>query len=183
MITEKVKSFVLGLCKKHCTEQDWEWENHVKFVVEQCKKLASQLNADSEIVELAAWLHDIKKIKKEKGNHHVKGAEEAREVLFKFGYDNDKTEQVVHCILTHSSDKKYIPETIEAKILVSVDAYAVIDDFVSFCSVPYRKGLSIPEAKEWSRSRYKSTWNKICIDDVREMSRKKYEMIMFLLGE
>ena len=182
MIVEKVKSFILELCKEHCTEQDWEWENHVKFVAETCRDLASQLNADSEIVELAAWLHDIKKIKKEKGDHHVKGAEEAREVLLKFGYDSERTEKVVHCILTHSADQKYVPETVEAKILVSVDAYAVIDDFVSFCSVPYRKGLSILDAKEWLRSRYNNTWNKICIDKIREMSKEKYEMIMFLLG-
>jgi uncharacterized protein len=68
------------------------------------------LNADEEICEISAWLHDIKKIKGESEKHHIYGAEEAVEILKRYNYPEDRIEKIKHCIVTHSSDKSYMPQ-------------------------------------------------------------------------
>ena len=67
---DKIKSMVLELCEG----SDWEWKEHVEGVVKYSKLLAGKTGADAEVLELAAWLHDITKIKgakKEIGRAHV----------------------------------------------------------------------------------------------------------------
>ncbi len=74
---------------------------HTKDVVRLTLELAEKEGADKEVVEAAAWLHDIGKIKKEAkaGNHHIFSVEIAKEVL----KDKDPVfvEKVCKCILEH----------------------------------------------------------------------------------
>ena len=111
---EEIKSMILELC----TDKEWDWKAHIESVVKYSKILAKKLNADEEVCELSAWLHDIIKISDEKRDlHHIYGSEEAVKILEKYNYPEEKIQQVKHCIITHSSDKNYIPESMKQKLL------------------------------------------------------------------
>ena len=176
---EKIKKHILELCGN----QDWEWDKHTKLVVKFSKQLATELNADEEICKIAAWLHDIKKIQKENKKHHVHGAEEAGEILRKLGYPKEKIKQVQHCILTHSSDQKYIPKSKEAKIVACADSLAQFADFSAMAYYAYTiKELSIQDGQDWLLRKYEINWNKLdLITETKKMARSQYDAIQLLL--
>lgn len=76
---------------------------HIKAVVDNAAKLAKQFGADAEIVVIAAWLHDVASITDYNlyEEHHIHGAEMAKEILEKFDYDKEKITQVQSLSLIH----------------------------------------------------------------------------------
>ena len=125
-----------------------DFKYHIIPVVKNALLLAKKLNADREVVEVAAYLHDIGRAKNWKdiellGNknftgdeilkkiisdkHHLLGAEEAKKILLDLGYDNSFIKKVEHCILTHRGRVDPNPETEEAKIVSSADAMSHFD--------------------------------------------------------
>ena len=106
----KIKSKVLKLNKSFVTSSEDGynfWNNHIKYVVNEAKRLAQKYGADLEIVELGALLHDIALISKvgTKSDHHTNGVIIAKEMLNKYKCPVDKTEKVLGCILNHRSSK------------------------------------------------------------------------------
>ena len=74
------------------------WE-HITAVVNASLKLAALTGADAEIVEAAAWLHDIAKDAKEE--HPIEGAKFARDFLPQTNFPQDKIEAVARAIEDH----------------------------------------------------------------------------------
>ena len=62
--------------------------------------LAETYNADKEIVELGALLHDIALMTKTgtRGDHHINGKLIAEQLLSQIDYPYDKKERVLNCI-------------------------------------------------------------------------------------
>jgi putative nucleotidyltransferase with HDIG domain len=175
---DKIKSMVLELCKG----KDWDWKAHIESVVKYSKILADKLDADAEVVEIAAWLHDIKKLKGEKKDHHIHGAEEAGEILKKLDYPEEKIDDIKYCILTHSSDELYLPETKEAKILASADALSHFDNFAALAYGFFgQKKLNIAEGRKALIEKYDSCWKKI-MPEARYLAKERYEAIMLILA-
>jgi len=52
----------------------WDWKTHILSVVDTGNKLAEKYDADSEVVELSCWLHDITKMKGGEKEHNIKPA-------------------------------------------------------------------------------------------------------------
>lgn len=73
------------------------WE-HVQRVVQMALWLADKCGADRDIVEAAAWLHDIRK---SKPNHGKVGAAEAEKILQKTDFPAEKIVVVVDAIARH----------------------------------------------------------------------------------
>lgn len=104
-------------------------------------KIGRKEKADLGILEIAALLHDICKSDELrcKGNfcHAEKGAELAKEILKKYGVDEDTIRRVAHCIVAHRYRNNHKPETIEAKVLSDADkldaigAVGIARDFVA----------------------------------------------------
>jgi len=175
----EIKGMVLKLCK----DQEWNWKSHIEAVVKYSKLLAKKLDADEEICEISAWLHDIIKLKDSKqDNHQVKGAKEAGKILK--GYPQDKIEKIQHCIISHSSDKIYIPESKEAKIVASADALALLDNFLDLTYFVYHvRGHSVEEGRQKLIKRYKSYLYKLeYIPEAKKMAKPKYEAVKLILG-
>ena len=95
---------------------NYRWE-HVTSVVTLAKKLAQLTGADSEVVEAAAWLHDIRK---ESGDSHaVEGAEFASNFLKETDFPPQKIERVAQAIEEHMGLWLEEPLTnLEAMVLV-----------------------------------------------------------------
>ncbi len=180
-IIPEIKDMVLELCK----DKKWDWRPHIEGVVKYSKLLAKKLGADEEICEISAWLHDIIKLKDSRqAEHHIKGSEEAVSILKKFNYPADRIEQVRHCVLTHSSDKVYIPESKEAKIIASADALSLLDNFLNLAYFVYNiKKYSVEEGRKELIRRYKSYFYKLdFVPEAKEIARPKYEAIKLILG-
>ena len=89
----KIFSLTISKIKKN-----YRWE-HVKAVVMLARKLARLTNADEEIVEAAAWLHDIRKDAAD--NHPQEGATYARQFLPTTDFPPEKIEPVAQAIIDH----------------------------------------------------------------------------------
>ncbi|MBR9692158.1 HD domain-containing protein [Candidatus Woesearchaeota archaeon] len=177
---EKVKKYFYELCK----DKHFSWIPHVESTVKYAKQLAQQLGADEEIVEISAWLHDIRKIHNKdttKNVHHIQGSETAGELLTEWGYDAAKIEKVKECILTHSSDKTYPPKTLESKVLASADALSHFDNFPLMVNSAYRH-VKPDEVNKWLLDKYARTFDKM-MPEAKEIAQPKYEAIKLLLGE
>ncbi len=105
--------------------------------VEECEKWARYLlccepEANSEIVLLAVWLHDIGHYPiPTDEDHAVRSAAHSEIILHKFNYDKVLTDQVIHCVRSHRC-KDEMPETLEAKILTGADSASHMTDTVYF---------------------------------------------------
>ncbi len=100
--------------------------DHTYRVLKLARLLAKNENANMEIVEIAAILHDIARVREDKdksGNtdHAALGAKMAEKILKELNYSEDIVKGVVHCIETHRFRGEKAPKTIEAKILFDAD--------------------------------------------------------------
>lgn len=130
-IIGQIKDEVLAFNQKYIDESDDHydfWEQHIKYVVYNALNLASKYNADPEIVELGALLHDIALIAKigTKINHHINGAVLAKELLSKYEYPQDKAELVIGCVLNHRRSKN--ATNIEELCVADADILAHFDN-------------------------------------------------------
>jgi uncharacterized protein len=77
---------------------NYRWE-HVQAVVTVARRLAEHTGADADVVEAAAWLHDVRK---ETGEIHAAvGATFARGFLPQTDFPPEKIDQVAQAIANH----------------------------------------------------------------------------------
>lgn len=99
--------------------------DHSMRVRNVCLHIGQKENADLEVLEIAALLHDVARHIQDESHgkicHAEKGAEIAREILEKHEIPEDKIKQIVHCIETHRSRWSKTPTSLEAKILYDAD--------------------------------------------------------------
>lgn len=103
---------------------NYRWE-HVTAVVTLALILAEQTGADPEVVEAAAWLHDVRK---EAGaKHPIEGANFARKFLPKTDFPPHKIEAVADAITEHMGLWLDDPlTTLESQVLWDADKLAKI---------------------------------------------------------
>jgi uncharacterized protein len=97
---------------------------HVERVHRFAMKIAEKEKADSEIVDAAAWLHDIARAKEDRAEcecHAAEGAKMAKKILSEIDFPKEKIEAVAHAIEVHRFSKGKQAETTEAKILQEAD--------------------------------------------------------------
>ncbi len=103
---------------------NYRWE-HVTVVVTLANRLAELTGADRDVVEAAAWLHDVRKEAKEK--HPQEGAKFARKFLPKTDFPPQKIEQVARAIEDHMGLWLEKPLTnLESQVLWDADKLAKI---------------------------------------------------------
>ena len=103
---------------------NYRWE-HVTTVVRLAMRLARLTGADEDIVEAAAWLHDVRKDAGEK--HAREGARYARVFLPETDFPPHKIEQVARAIEEHQGLWREEPLTdLEAMVLWDADKLAKI---------------------------------------------------------
>ncbi len=101
---------------------DW---NHIIRVRQLCMHIGSKENADLEVLELAAILHDIGRRQQDatKGSscHAKVGAMIARELLVKYHLEEGVVDKVVNCIESHRFRGQRKPKSKEAQVLFDAD--------------------------------------------------------------
>ena len=114
-----------------------DWKYHLSLVVKYYKQLARFEKADEEIVELAAFLHDIGRIKFDDENHEITGAFEAEKILQELNYPKGVIEEVKHCVKTHRGN--YPINSKAAEIIRDADAISHFDIIPVLVQIGLRK--------------------------------------------
>ena len=89
-VVENIKQELLKRCNNYKEKYGYDfWNNHIKYVVKNSIELAKKYNADVEIVELGALLHDISMPSEigPRDEHHNKLSDRTKEGL-KDRYEN-----------------------------------------------------------------------------------------------
>ena len=159
------------------------YEEHIKYVVSTAIDLAIKYDADLEITELAALLHDISIIAAvgPRDEHHIYGASIAEELLTKYNYPQDRLERVKQCILNHRGSVCLEKNTIEEEIIADADAIAHFDNIpILFYTALRRKNLNMEDSKKWLKKKLEKDYNKLSERTKLEL-KDKYENIMKVL--
>jgi uncharacterized protein len=182
---EEIERIVEAACKSDSNKYGYGiWSHHIVCVVKCAKQLAEKLNADFEIVEIAALLHDYAGIKDSSmtKEHHIHGALEAHRILEGFGYPQDKIQRVKDCILTHRGSVPMERLSPEAECIASADAMTHVFQVPSLLHLAYvNHGMGIDEGKEWVLSKIERSMKKLC-PEAREMVQEHYQKIKEVLS-
>ena len=183
-IIELIKEEVLKRVEKDILIKGYNsWEEHIKYVVKNAKELAIKYNADQEIVELGALLHDIAVVSNigPQQEHHINGSIIAEELLNKYNYPKDRIERVKQCVLNHSASKELQRNTIEEEIIADADAMAHFDKIPGLFFVAYkRRNLDIKDASNWVKTKLENDYNKLS-DRAKLELKSRYENIIKVL--
>ena len=182
----KNKEKIIKLCKESYSDEDYKY--HILPVVEYSLLLAKRLDADLEVVEISAYLHDIgRAIKRnefvKENEHHIIGAKETKKILKELGYDEEFIKKVEHCVLAHRGRKEPDPETLEAEIISCADAMAHFDTFLDLFSFFLKTTNSFEEAVIEVEQKIDRNWNKkLTLPEAKEIVKEKYEAIKLIIA-
>jgi uncharacterized protein len=186
-IIERVKNFVEEECKKPSSKYGYEpFVFHFHSVHKYAKELAEGkvsegAGVDIEVVEVAAWLHDIGSIIRGRKDHHVTGSEIAEEKLREFGYPEDKIARVKHCIYAHRGSQKIPRESVEAQIIADADVMSHFDTIAGLFKAAFvYENLNQGDAIDSIRQKLTNSYGKLS-SDAKEIIKPKYEAAMVLL--
>lgn len=157
---------------------------HICAVVENAVYLAGKYNADTEVVTIAAWLHDIASITDHAlyEEHHIHGAEIAEMILKDFDYDEKKIQLVKQCILNHRGSIPMEKHSKEEICVADADAISHFDSVPSLFYLAYvNRGLGISEGKDFVKKKLERSYNKLS-EESKKIYSDKYNEVMRLIG-
>lgn len=130
VIIEETKRHLIDTVRKAGSEYAYLLR-HLPQVEKWARKLMGHKpEADTEVVLLSVWLHDIGQVVGNKDiDHAINSEAEVRRLLAKLGADTDLINRVAHSARAHRC-KDVQPQTIEAKILAVADSTSHLTDVV-----------------------------------------------------
>jgi len=182
-IVQEIRNFVETECKKPTSKYGYEpFVFHFTFVAKYAEGLAGELNADKEIVLIAAWLHDIGSIIYGREEHHITGAKIAEDKLKELNYPSERIELVKKCILNHRGSKQNHRESIEEQIVVEADTMSTFDNIPGIFKAAFvYEDKTQGEAKESIRKKLKNKWNQLQLESSKKIIKPRYEAAMLIL--
>ena len=119
---QEIKTFALSYFSDARGSHDWD---HTQRVVNLCMHIGQAEGANLEVLEIAAYLHDVGRSYQDESQgdvcHAEKGAEMARELLEKYSIPDEQKANIIHCVRSHRFRGNHAPQTIEAKVLFDAD--------------------------------------------------------------
>lgn len=137
---------------------------HIEAVVRNGALLAEQYGADQEVVMIAAWLHDVASITDFSlySEHHLYGAEMAREILVRLGYEEEKICLVQRCIRNHRGSVRLERENAEELCVADADAAAHFDSVPSLLHLACREqGMVFEEGRKFVKAKLERSFQKL----------------------
>ncbi|MCK7589043.1 DUF5706 domain-containing protein [Subsaxibacter sp. CAU 1640] len=154
-LIEKTDKFVFDLFKEHLPNT-FIYHNytHTKRVLKSVKEIVDNSNIsseDSEIVQIAALLHDVGYIKTREG-HEEESVKIATEFLKEQNVPQEKIDAINVCIL--ETKFKDVPHTEVGKIIRDADASHFGKDYFDEASEFLRKELELQDVKTYSSNEW-----------------------------
>jgi uncharacterized protein len=183
-IIETVRKFVEEECRKPTSHYGYEpYLFHFVPMHNYAKMLAEKMNADVELVEIAAWLHDIGSIMYGRENHHMTGAEIAEKKLKELNYPENRIERVKACIISHRGSVQMEKESTEAQIIADADAMANFDNIGGIYRAAFtHENKDQGQGNNAVRQKLINSYNKIS-SEAKEIIKPKFDAAMLLLGK
>ncbi len=148
------------------------WNGHLKYVYYEATELAKRYEADLEIVQLGALLHDIALLERvgTKADHHENGKRLAEQILQGYDYPDDKMQRVLGCVLHHRSSKN--AENIEELCVADADILAHFDNIPMLFDAAYNlhKMVGLGNVREFMRGTFEKDF-----DDLSEKTRGEFK--------
>ena len=117
-----IKAFAIQCFPNGSSSHAWE---HTQRVRNLCMHIGRLEGADREVLEIAAYLHDIGRPYQDESKgticHAEKGAERATVLLEQYPISAERKNNVIHCIRSHRFRGNCRPKTLEAKVLFDAD--------------------------------------------------------------
>ncbi len=157
---------------------------HIKAVVKNAIILANQYGADMEVVIIASWLHDIASVTDYNlyEEHHIYGADMAKEILEAMNYPYENIEKVQQCVLHHRGSNLQEKCFIEEICVADADAISHFDSLPSLFYLAYEKrNYGIEEGIEFVRNKLQRSYNKLSSNS-KKVFEDKYNAIMEILN-
>ena len=122
LTVDDIKAFAVKCFSNARGSHDWE---HTQRVYNLCMHIGQVERADLEVLEIAAFLHDVGRSCEDEAKggvcHAEKGADMAGELLAEHAISEEQRANIIHCIRTHRFRGNHRPETLEAKVLFDAD--------------------------------------------------------------
>lgn len=138
------------------------YQEHIQVMHDYALALADRTGADKEIVELAAYLHDVAAVLlfASLPRHPEEGAVWARRFLKEQAYPEDRIERVAKCILSHSAPVDPVQASLEEVCISNADAMSQIarPAYWLYYGFNVRK-FGYEEGRVWWRDRVRSHWS------------------------
>ena len=119
---DRLKSIARQMFDGASGSHDWD---HTMRVYRLGVRIAEKEGADSDVVRVAALLHDIGRAQQDASNgkvcHATTGARMAAEIIQDLPLTGDQKQNIVHSIRTHRFRGNHYPETLEARVLFDAD--------------------------------------------------------------
>ena len=159
------------IARKECDE--WNWRYHVLPVAKNAGLLAKKLDANEELVETAAFLHDMGRIRFGEADHAATGATEAAKILKQMGVPQETVDEITGCIETHHGAPS-VPKTLSAKILANAHAMAPFDVMPALLYSMIMQEHDFEKAVADAHAKIEGEWAKVTLFEAREMAQQKY---------
>lgn len=158
------------------------WYGHTDLVRKFACEFARLRNADVEIVEISAILHDYARyVDRDKYGkiHAEKGAEFAHDILTNLGYDSEKIDRVCNNILNHDKENQAELNSLEGICLADADGFVHImncfEIYNTFRLV--KKPKNSKEALQILLNKINSSYDKLS-PWCKEYAKEKYDSIV-----
>ena len=182
-ILECLQEDIYERCRKPTNKFGMGCYYHIEAVVKNGELLAGKYGADKEVVMIASWLHDIASITDYAlyEEHHLHGAEMAREILTKLSYDEAKIALVQKCIRNHRGSVHIEKSSVEELCVADADAISHFDSVPSLLYLAYvERQMSIEDGKEFVKGKLERSFRKLS-DTCKEYYKEKYYNVMEVL--
>lgn len=183
-ILDYLQQEVYSRCKQPANKFGMGCYYHIEAVVKNGVLLAEKYSADTEVVMIAAWLHDIASVTDYAlyENHHIHGAEIAYELLSKLSYDEAKILLVQECIRNHRGSVNMKKSSIEELCVVDADAISHFDSVPSLLYLAYVEWqMSIEEGTAFVKGKLERSYQKLSPQS-KDFYKEKYRQVMGLLS-
>ncbi len=158
------------------------YDAHLALVARYGLELADTLGADREIVELAAWLHDISAVLDftTLPEHAEASARRAATMLADHGYPDARVAAVADAVRRHTRPLQLAEGTPEEVALSNADAMAQIAAPEYWLYFAFRiRNLGYAEGRAWYEAMMRRNWEAI-VPQARAILEPRYREVLRL---
>jgi uncharacterized protein len=180
---EDIKRYIKNRCESPNNFFGPGIYEHIESVAKNAAELATLYGADTEVCEIAGWLHDIASITDYDlyEEHHIHGAHMAEEILRQYNYPHEKIEKIKLCILNHRGSVVKERVTKEEICVADADAISHYDTLPSLLYLAFvQRKLSLGEGIDFVKNKLERSYAKMS-QESKEYYKDKREFIMAML--
>ena len=186
MLVADIREFACQACQRETNLFGPSFfDQHLTVVADCAAILAKRLGADLEVVELAAYLHDISAVcdPTTLPDHPKRSADLAVRILLEYGYPGGRASDVAQAIASHSDPLPMGSASPEEVSVSNADAVARIlrPAYWMYFAFAVRK-YGFEEGRLWLRTLLERQWCGL-IEPAKELAGEQYAATLDLLSK